>query len=392
MQHLRYLSEQIGSRPFGSAGNHEAATYIQRALERAGLEVTNQIFPCPNWELHEAFLQIDGGEMITNVLANRFTCSCDVTANTVALGTISELENADLRGKIAVLYGEIIRVGFIPKAFTIYNPERNQRLIRTLEDKSPLAIITVANTTENLMPNIRDWDFRIPSITVHPDVGLMLLENSGDVRLCIKSSTTRGYSQNVFGKKVNSRRDRIVLCAHYDTEFHCPGAVDNGAGVAVLLTLAERLCKMKLSTDLEFIAFSGEEFAALGEQEYLRSSPDFEKMLSVINIDGVGQSLGNNTVTAMSTSTHFKTELQRLRNEFPQVLWVDPWYESDHTIFASEGVPSIPMSSLGVKDIYHLMKDEVKWISPRKLDEVIHLVMRIVYMLQARPLEWFRQT
>lgn len=391
MRHLKYICDKIGSRPLGSDGNHEMASYIQSHFMKCNLQqIDKQNFHCPNWQLRKASIEFRGES--STVLSNRFSKSCDLTAPTISISTMSELEDTDLQGKVAVFYGEIIRLGFIPKAFKIYNPEINQRLVRLCEDKKPSAIITVANTTENILPIIRDWDFSIPSVTVNPEIGLTLLDCTEPIRIRIISTTTDDESCNLFAKKINDRRDRIVLCAHYDTEFNCPGAVDNGVGVATLLALAEKLSTMQLSTDLEFIAFSGEEFAALGEQKYLDSHPDFENMLAVINLDGIGQKLGNNTITAMSSSNELETELRRLRDIFPQVSWIEPWYESDHTIFAFQGVPSIPMNSLGIKDIYHLPKDQIKWVSPEKLDEVMNLVVEIINMLQDKTTNWCRQS
>ena len=56
------------------------------------------------------------------------------------------------------------------------------------------------------------------------------------------------------------RRDEIVvLGAHYDTVGGCPGANDNGTGVAALLELARRFAGRPQSRTLRFVAFVNEE-------------------------------------------------------------------------------------------------------------------------------------
>ena len=69
---------------------------------------------------------------------------------------------------------------------------------------------------------------------------------------------------------------------------------------------------------------------------------------------------------------------------------VDPWPASDHFIFHSHGVPSIALSSVRVKDIYHMAADTVEWLSPDKLVEAIRLVEEIVYPLDEKKGGWGR--
>ncbi|MEJ2690139.1 MAG: M20/M25/M40 family metallo-hydrolase [Deltaproteobacteria bacterium] len=51
----------------------------------------------------------------------------------------------------------------------------------------------------------------------------------------------------------------IVIGAHYDSVAHCPGANDNGSGVAALLELARLLHDAKPERTVRFVAFVNEE-------------------------------------------------------------------------------------------------------------------------------------
>lgn len=51
----------------------------------------------------------------------------------------------------------------------------------------------------------------------------------------------------------------VVVGAHYDSVFDCPGANDNGTGVAAVLALARRLRGRRLGRTLRLIAFANEE-------------------------------------------------------------------------------------------------------------------------------------
>ena len=53
--------------------------------------------------------------------------------------------------------------------------------------------------------------------------------------------------------------DVFVIGAHYDSVFGCPGANDNGSGVAALLALARRFAGKPAGKTLRFVAFVNEE-------------------------------------------------------------------------------------------------------------------------------------
>ena len=56
-----------------------------------------------------------------------------------------------------------------------------------------------------------------------------------------------------------ARPQVIVIGAHYDSVFGCPGANDNGSGVAALLALARRFAGKPNGHTLRFVAFVNEE-------------------------------------------------------------------------------------------------------------------------------------
>jgi len=106
-RHLQRLCGDIGARPNGSPGNHSAAEYIGSIFDAAGLEVEEQRYACPAWEHEETRLEVSGAPIKAN--ANAFSPACDVAAPTVAVGTVAELEAADLNGRIGILYGDLAR-------------------------------------------------------------------------------------------------------------------------------------------------------------------------------------------------------------------------------------------------------------------------------------------
>lgn len=391
MKHLEKLAGQIGSRPLGSKRNHAAAEYIEHVWSVNGLDIQRQEIPCPIWENKETHLGLDGKRYVAT--ANVFSPSCDIAARAVAAGTISELREADLTGRIAILYGELAAGGGYSAQGAYYFPERDDQVYHLLEEKRPAAVILVHAQIGSLQRLISDWNFSIPSVTVPAEVGLMLLRQLGET-LHLRISSQRSASQfwNVLGLRAGTRRGRVVLCAHLDSMMDAPGAIDNGSGLAVLLTLAERLTNAPLPLGLEFIAFNGHENGGIGAAEYLRRrSSELGEITAAINVDGVGQVLGANSVAMFATSKPFQDQAEEIRKRYPGVVRVEPWYESDHTAFFTRGVPSLAFSSIGVTNVMHRSIDTLEWMSAAKLSEVVSIVTEIVESLQTRSLDWSRE-
>ena len=128
---LEHLTVRIGPRPLGSKRNQVAAEFIQSTFEASGLQTELEQFACPLWEVSETRLELDGKRFVA--AANTFAPPCDIAARGVAMGTLAELEAAELSGHIAILYGDLTAgTGFSTSA-AFYFPERDQQVFKLLE-------------------------------------------------------------------------------------------------------------------------------------------------------------------------------------------------------------------------------------------------------------------
>jgi aminopeptidase YwaD len=205
------------------------------------------------------------------------------------------------------------------------------------------------------------------------------------------------HTSNVVGRLQGDISERIVFCAHYDSKIDTPGAYDNAAGVGCLLTLAEVLSQRKHRHTLEWVAFTGEEGAGLGDMEYARRARNtrqaghgFDQVTAAINIDGVGPFTGTTTVACFAASPAFESLLDEKMRNYPGILKVEPWPASDHYIFYSNGAPSIALTSKGIRDIYHTLSDTLEWISQDKLAESVQLVLDLLEVLDVKDPSWSR--
>jgi hypothetical protein len=86
----------------------------------------------------------------------------------------------------------------------------------------------------------------------------------------------------------------IVVGAHYDSVYGCPGADDNGSGVAALLEIAREFQGVKPARTIRFVAFANEEppnfwSPTMGSWVYAkRSHQRKENIVAAISLETIG--------------------------------------------------------------------------------------------------------
>jgi aminopeptidase YwaD len=316
------------------------------------------------------------------IAANTFSPSCLVSAQVMPLHTLAELEDADLQGKLAVLYGDLVCNPLPPKAWPFKTPE-DARVVELLEEKRPAAVLTVQAHAGEIERLIEDWEFTLPSATVSAQIGAMLLEKAGEqARVRIDARKSMGVTANVIGRLPGASHQQIVLCAHYDTKVDTPGAGDNASGVATMLALAEHFCRQEQAHSLEFVAFTNEEYLPIGDDEYVRRRGDtFDQILTVLNFDAVGLRGGTNTVAGFNLPAALQHNVEQVTASFPEIRWTEPWPQSNHSTFAMRGVPCLAFTAHVEAPHYHLRSDTIDTISRERLDEMVVLGGKIVEAL-----------
>lgn len=392
LEHVEHLAVQIGSRLIGSASNQAAADYISEVFKGCGLSVERQEISCPEWVAEHTSLELEGQPLEAS--ANTFSPPCNISSTIIPVCTMAELELASITGRILVFYGDMAQ-GELATKGGIYISERDRRILQLLEERRPAGIITVNPTLNHRWRLIEDFDLDIPSVTVSAHSGLKLLKNpDAAVQMMIAARRTPSHTANVIGRLQGELSQRIVLCAHYDSKVDTPGAYDNAAGVGVLLSLAEILSQRKHRHTLEWVAFTGEEGAGLGDMEYARNARrignGFDQVTAVLNFDGVGPFTGTTTVASFAASPELESLIDGKIKSYPGVIKVEPWPASDHYIFYSNGTPSLAFTSKGIRDIYHTSSDTLEWISGEKLAEAIQLGLDFIETLDNKDPSWSR--
>lgn len=206
----------------------------------------------------------------------------------------------------------------------------------------------------------------------------------------------------------------VVIGAHYDTVYDCPGADDNSSGVAALLELARLLKDSHPARTVRFVAFVNEEppwFQTddMGSLVYAEQAHKLkENIVAAISIETIGMysdvegsqqypsgfkslypSKGNfiafignlgsrglvrDAVHSFRASTKFPSEGSAVPAAIPGVGW------SDHWSFWQEGYPAIMVTDTAIfrNPNYHQPTDKPDTLDYDRMARVVHGLVSVV--------------
>ncbi|OJF94625.1 M28 family metallopeptidase [Alkalibacterium sp. 20] len=379
---LNYISVEIGERLTGSENNKKVEAYAENYFKDQGFEVELQRFSCLDFKTADAELTFKG-ETIP-VKPSYYTTGCSVTGEYVKIETVAELKGSSLTDKIAVLHSELTEEQIMPKSFPFYNPKGHQEIVRLLEEKNPVAIVTVVEKDESIF---EDGDFTIPSVYVTKNEGEKLLENNGEIKLVVNAAREDSHGANVIARLNPEKRHKVVLTAHMDTKSGTPGALDNATGIAILLLLSQLIKSEDIDFCLELLLLNGEDYYSIPGQRkymdtYLKAPRD---ILLAINCDGVGLKNSPTTVTFIEGERELKNQLKDRLLDNRDLEFIDPWVQGDHMIFAMENIPVIAFTSKGIfqllETVIHTEKDTIELIDHEKIIKVVRILEETVKKL-----------
>ncbi len=372
---LQELSVRIGERPVGSANNQRAEHFISETFKASGLEVEHQEFACMDWSAGLASLRLNGVSIPAAL--SPYSLPCSLNAPFQLLETLEALKNSDLKGQVAVLGGELAKEALMPKNFTFWNPEEHQEIIRLLEEKAPAAIVTASFSEERPIPIIEDGDFDIPSVVVAGKY-FQMFRTSGVKVLALQAVAKRKPSRgaNVIARRLLPGKPRVLVMAHFDTKPGTPGALDNAAGVCVLLLLGRLMQQTPPPVSVELVAMNGEDyFSNPGQVAYLEAYEDsIQELRLAVNCDGAGYRLGKTGISPINCREAFIRHFSQKLDAFPVLKLSDPWYQGDHMIFAPYDLPTLAITSdeiFGIIDeVIHTERDKAELVNGGYLEQV----------------------
>lgn len=366
--HLRTIVEECGHRPPGSPANRRATDYVWSVLRDAGLAVDAAPIRARWWLPGRAAITVGG--VATPIEPPPFCRSADVAGPAVLAATVGDLDGiAD--GAVIVLRGDLAQP-VLPKAFPFVQFPEQVALIEALEAARPAAVLAVV-PDDAAQPVFEDPALAFPYASVGDTVGRGIAAGAA-VRLEVEATIAEGDGVNLAAGTFSGRR--TVVSAHVDSKIETAGALDNGAGVAVLLALAEG--GLDDLGPVELALFNGEDhYAAPGEQAWL-ARRDLDEIDLVVNVDGPGLRGHLAAVSTLGAGPELDRAVKRALAATPGTMAGEPWFESDHAVFAMRGIPAIAITTAApfdlLKRITHAPDDGPARIDPAVLADVARFI------------------
>jgi carboxypeptidase Q len=287
---VRSLSTEVGPRLAGSPGDKAAVTWAIREMQRLGFANVHTVeATVPHWVRGEAeFAVLTPWPQTMPTLALGGSIGTDtegIEADAVMvkdLDALAALPAGAVQDRIVFFnlrmertrdgsgYGRAVRVRAFgaSAAATLGAVGVVIRSISTSDDRFPH---TGAMRYANNAP-------RIPALAIsNPDADALerQFESGKPVRLKMRSSSRelpQARSANVVGEIPGSDRanEIVILGAHLDSWDAGVGALDNGAGVAIMMSVARLIKELDTAPrrTVRVVLFANEEFGASGSQAY----------------------------------------------------------------------------------------------------------------------------
>ncbi|MFC5970282.1 M28 family peptidase [Halomarina salina] len=349
--HLETLVD-IGDRMAGSDGERRAAEATRDALDAAGARDAHlDEFEIQGWTRGTSSIAA-GDETVApertwDCLALPRSPAGEATGELVDLGYgLPEDFDADLDGRIVVCSSTV--------------PDHYERFIHRREKyyraaQAGAAAFVFRNHVEGCLAptgSVGTADApigEVPAIGVSSELGARLLRRfeGESVTVSVDCEYETATSQNVHATLGPDTEEEVLVTSHVDAHDIAEGAMDNGAGTAMVVELANALAmrESELDTRVRFVAFGAEEVGLVGS-EYDAEQSDLDAVKAIVNCDGV---LQGRTLTA---HTHGFDDLETVLGEtaehFDHPIETNPQQgpHSDHWPYVvAGGVPAYHVAS-----------------------------------------------
>ena len=294
-QLVKSLCRKFGSRFAGSQEEREAAGFLAERMRDFGLdEVELKPFEYRGWQRGSTELfWLDQEEKPHRIecIGLPYSPEGKVEAELIDLGLGTPAEFSLEEGEIA---GEIVLVSAERPLYARENMHRRDKYLRAVEAGSA-GFIWMRGAPGYLeetggLPH----DAPIPAAGISREAGFRLQERLGKgklrVRLAASHQTAPTTSYNVIGslKGSNPQKKKLIAGAHYDGHDIAEGALDNGAGTAVVMEAARLLAQRSevLERSIDFVLFGAEEVDLVGSSSFVKEQPVLENYQFMINLDG----------------------------------------------------------------------------------------------------------
>ena len=401
--HVSSLVTEVGPRLAGSAGDEAAVRWAMNRLGKLGFTaVRSQDVLVPRWIRGSTEVTLLGAApqaLVAATLGGSIgTGEEGIEAPLIevaSLDALSATPAAAVKNKIVFINERMERTRDVTGySKTVKNRAQGASVAANLGAVA-LVIRSVGTSDERFAHTgrmIYQLDApRIPAFSLsNPDADAVSrqLKTNKQLRLRLKSTARDlppAWSANVIGEIPGTgRADEIVLLgAHLDSWDLGQGALDDGAGVAIVIEAARLISKLERrpSRTIRVVLFANEEFGLSGAKEYARLIGD-EQAKHVLAMEA-DSGMGPVWRLQSQVAPEALAAVEKMRNAMQPKTGTDEVVVEPGDNTASGGSDLGPLRSLGVPildltldtslyfDVHHTMNDTLAKVDAKVLDQTV---------------------
>ena len=385
---------EVGPRLAGTEADHAAIEWAMARCRKIGFDkVWMERFEVPRWERGEARVTVldpfQRRELVATALGLSVgTSDKGISGEIVAIPTyeaLLEATESQVRGKIVFITNRMER-SRDGMGYARANPARTRGAIAAARKGAVGLLIRSLGTEPHRfahtgMMRYEEGVPRIPAAALaNPDANLLerMVANSDRVRLNLRLTCRflgTAETANVIAElKGRSRPDEIVLLgAHLDSWDEGEGAIDDGAGVAIVLAAAQMLKELDQRPDrtVRVVLFGAEEIGLLGAEDYAEKHGNEKHVIGSESDFGAGKVYWLGSYANDAADPAFEQMLNLLKplgiEGHRRVNYAGP----DMRPMAKYGLPTFYLAQDGTDyfDYHHTPDDTLDKIDKTALDQ-----------------------
>jgi hypothetical protein len=403
---LAYLSDNIGPRLSGSKNAAAAVQWTAKRLRSWGIDARTEKVMVPHWirgaESARLVSHNDQRLVLTTLGGSVATPAEGIVADVVEARTFDELKTVAVRGKIVFFSNsmdmDLVRAG---RSFEAYRKAQEFRT-KGADQASPYGALAVVirsvgsdslRTAHTGAVRYEGKVKKIPAAALTAEDALLihrLLAKSENVRmhLVLRPRTLEDLeSANVVAEiRGRERPDEIVLVgAHLDSWDLGTGAIDDGAGVAMVMETMRLIHDLGLTPKrtIRAVLFMNEENGGRGGKQYFADHKS-EKHIAAIETDaGSAAPRGFLTTLKGDALSRFEARMQMLDR-----VGAAKFDNAEHT-----GADTTPLIDAGVTgfglvpdqrhyfDYHHSAADTLDKVDPHELAQNTAALAALTWVL-----------
>jgi Zn-dependent M28 family amino/carboxypeptidase len=418
---LAHLCNNIGPRLSGSPQAHQAVQYVAGEMRRLGLDVQLEKVMVPHWvrgaETAE-LVQFAGQapattqKIVLTALGGSVATSADgLTGEVIAVDSFEHLASLG-RGKVAgriVLFNarfdkQMATQGFALDAYSQAVVYRGAGPSAAARLGAVASLVRSVGGADYRLPHTGAFGYagdapKIPAAAVAAEDADLIayLTAQGPVRLHLTltpQTLSDVESYNVIADVKGSEHPEqvIIVSGHLDSWDLGTGAIDDGAGVAVAMQVAQLIKRLGLrpKRTIRVIAWMNEENGLMGGKTYAEDhKAEFANHVAAIESDlGAGHPVG--------FTAHVNSKALELLTPIASVLQASGASVIRQSQNA-EGADISPLDAAGVPtfapiqdnrtyfDYHHTAADTLDKVVPRELAEIAAVVAVLAYAIANLP-------